>query len=180
MLRSVAEPEGAMTTKLLEATAEPEPLEHSSPEPRAHFPPAVMAILEAPEAVEVVALKPTLTDDFDTSERPGFLFGHRVRGSVRVPTAARQIAVARAVIEANRTRNGWALCFDPHYAVRVSRGTETVVLLFCFWCGNVRVVGRGTDDGTYLLGKSAERVLRKELRRGGVGLLWFWRCWLPW
>lgn len=97
-----------------------------------------------------------------------------------MPTPARQLAVTSAVIEANRAGDGWALCFDPHYVVRVSRGTETVVLLFCFWCGNVCVVGRGADDGLYLLGPSAERVLRKELRRGGVGLLWFWRRWLPW
>ena len=50
--------------------------------------------------------------------------------------------------------------------------------LICFQCGNVEVFGPGPHAGTYPIGGSAAELLRRELRLGGVGWLWFWRRWL--
>ena len=149
------------------------------------FPDAILWILASPDVVEVMSLTPYYPTDEDDDEEvtlphgPGYLYGHSVRGTARVPTADRCRALARALVAANREGDGWALCFDPHYAVRVTRGERTAEFLICFWCGNVRVVGPRGEAVTYPFGWSAARLLRRELRRGGVGWPWFWRRWLP-
>jgi hypothetical protein len=148
------------------------------PERQPLFPASVLALLESPDVVEVLSLIPADPEDEEVKEGPGLLCGHRIRGVARVPTAGRRLAVAQALRTANREGVGWALCFDPHYAVRVSRGDQAAVFLICFWCGNVRVIGPGSHAVTYPFGWSAARLLRRELRRGGVGWLRFWRRWL--
>jgi hypothetical protein len=166
--------------KVLEPSTDEQAERAALPEPQPWFPAAVLAILEAPDAVEVMSLDPAPSDgeDEEVKEGSGLLYGHRIRGVVRVPTADRRRAVGRALATANREGDGWALCFDPHYAVRVSRGGQTAVFLVCFWCGNVRVIGPRAHAVTYPFGWSAARLLRRELRCGGVGWLWFWRRWL--
>jgi hypothetical protein len=148
-----------------------EPL--AEPAPPARFPPAVFAVLEAPEAVKVMTLDPIGVEE----DRPGLLHGFRVRGAAPVPTRARRQAVGRALIAANREDPRWSMCFDPHYAVRASRDGQAVDLLICFRCGNVLVVGPAGHAATYPFGWSAAGVIRRELRRGGVGRLWSWRRW---
>ncbi|AWM38163.1 hypothetical protein GobsT_37350 [Gemmata obscuriglobus] len=169
---------------------EPPPFEaNSRPDREFLFPPSVLDILASPEEVEILSVDPHLPDhdgsdedeeydDPPMREGPGFIRGYRIRGVARVPTADRRRAVGQALVAANREGLGWALCFDPHYAVRASRGGQVAEFLICFWCGNVRVVGPGSHAQTYPIGQSAARLLRRELRRGGVGWLWFWRRWL--
>lgn len=156
-----------------------------TPAPQPLFPDTILWLLSAPDVVEVMSLTPYYPNDEDDDEEgaipdgPRYLYGHYIRGTARVPTADRRRELARALSTANREGNGWALCFDPHYAIRVSRDERTADFLICFWCGNVRVVVPGADVVTYPFGWSAARLLRRELRRGGVGWLWFWRRWLP-
>ena len=169
-----------MDAKLLEPPADERTESLALQERQPWFPAAVLCLLEAPDEVEVLSLAPWYPDDEDEEvpQGPGLLYGHRIRGVARVPTSDRRCALARALVAANRQGDGWALCFDPHYAVRVSRGGQTADFLICFWCGNVRVIGPGAVAVTYPFGGSAARLLRRELRRGGVGWLWFWRRWL--
>ena len=154
----------------------------------AWFPPSVLEILASPDVVEVLSVDPRQPhedgddeDDEDTvrplPSGPGWIGGYSVRGTARVPTPARREAVGRALVAANREGDGAALCFDPHFGVRATRGDRTAEFLICFLCGNVRVVGPGSHADTYAIGPSAARLLRQELRRGGVGWLWFWRRW---
>ena len=171
---------------------EPPPVEADSlPDRESLFPPAVLDILASPDEVAVLSVDPHLPDqDWDDGdedredddppmrEGPGFIRGYRIRGVARVPTADRRWAVGQALAAANREGFGLALCFDPHYAVRAARGGRVAEFLICFACGNVRVTGPGSHAGTYPIGRSAARLLRRELRRGGVGWLWFWRRWL--
>lgn len=182
MNRRGAAGERNVSAKPLDSTDEQ--AESQAPSERvSQFTNAVLWLLEAPDQMEVLSLSPWHPNDEDEDAEvpsgPGFLYGHRIRGTARVPTADRRTAVARVLVASNHEGNGWALCFDPHYAVRVSRGNLSAVFLICFWCGNARVIGPGDHVETYPFGPSSERLLRRELRRGGVGWLWFWRRWLP-
>ena len=89
------------------------------PEPELLFPPAVLAVLEEPDAVEVMAVDPRHAE----RPRPGGFHGYRLRGTARVPTAPRRRAVGEALVAANRT-GMWALCFSPRHAVRARRGND--------------------------------------------------------
>jgi hypothetical protein len=165
--------------KALEPPTAPVEAPDAPLELRPIFPPAVLAILEAPDAAEVMTIDPEPVEE----ECPGLLHGYPVRGTVRVPTPVRRRQVGQALIAANRSGHGWAACFDPHYfdphyAVRLSRGGRGADFLICFACGNVRVVGPGEHGCTCPIGSSAARALRRELRRGGVGWMWSWRRWL--
>jgi hypothetical protein len=160
----------------------------SRPDGERLFPPAVLDILEWPDEVEVLSVDPHLPEQDDNDddedadppmrEGPGFIQGYRIRGIARVPTADRRRAVGQALTDANREGYGMAMCFDPHYAVRAIRGGRVAEFLICFACHNVRVVGPGSHARTYPIERSAAGLLRRELRRGGVGWLWFWRRWL--
>jgi hypothetical protein len=134
----------------------------------------VLAILNDPDTVEVMTIDPEPVEE----DRPDLLHGYRVRGAVRVPTPGRRQAVAQALVVANRDARRWTWCFDPNYAVRLSRAGQTVDFLICFWCSTIAVIGPGLHNATYPIARSAARVLRRDLRRGGVGWLWFWRRWL--
>jgi hypothetical protein len=171
-----------MGAKVLDATPAERAESSALPELQPLFPDAILWFLEAPDVVEVMSVIPYHPDDEDEEVAiptgPRYLHGHYIRGTARVPTAARRRALAQALVRANREGHGWALCFDANYAVRVSRGGRTADFLICFWCGNVRVVVPGSG-AKYPIGWSAARLIRRELRRGGVGVLWFWRRWLP-
>ena len=156
------------------------------PKRQPRFPDNILWLLEAPDVVEVMSVRrydPDPPEDEDEVEEiptgPGYLHGYYIRGTARVPTAARRRALAQSLIQANHEGLGWAMCFDADYAVRVSRGGRSADFLICFWCGNVCVVVPEGQAVKYPLGWSAARLLRRELRRGGVGWLWFWRRWLP-
>jgi hypothetical protein len=152
-------------------TANPSPL----PELQPLFPAAVLHILEAPDRVDVMTVDPEPIEE----DQPGLFHGYRVRGIAQVRDNTRCRAVGQALVAANRTGLGWSLCFDPDYAVRLTRGEQTVALVICFWCANVHVIGPGEHASSYPIGRTARRVLNRELRRAGVGWLWFWRRWLP-
>jgi hypothetical protein len=162
--------------------------QHSVPsKPQSIFPQTLLDLLESPDEIEVMSIQPMVLVESEDGEGsverpgtgPGFLHGYRIRGVARVPTADRRRTVAQALVTANREGIGWANCFDPHHAVRVSKGGQVAEMLICFWCGNVKVIGPGTHAAMCPIGfgSSAKRVLQRELRRGGVGWLWFWRRW---
>lgn len=180
-----------MTAKLVDPL--PEWLTKFPASPRQYlFPDVVLWILLAPDAVEVMSLTPQYFDEEDDDDEgdimpnrvkqvgPRYLHGHYIRGAARVPTEDRRRELSRALAVANWVGYGMAMCFDPHYAVRVSRGGQTADLLICFGCGNVQVVLPGERGVLYPIARSVEHLIRRELRRGGVGWLWFWRRWLPW
>lgn len=170
-----------MGTQVPESTAEALAESPSSPELQTLFPDAILWVLASPDVVEVMSLTPynsydsneagdASDDDGAIPDSPGRLYGHSIRGAARVPTVDRRQELTRALIAANREGNGWALCFDPHYAVRVSRGGRTLDFLICFWCGNVRVVAPGSDAVTYPFG-GAPAPARAAPRRGGLAVV---------
>jgi hypothetical protein len=138
------------------------------------FSPALTRILEAPESLEIFLLNPEPEQD----DNPALFHRHRVCGVAQIRATEARQEVGRALIEANRSDAKQAFCFDPHYGVRASRGSEMADLLICFPCGNVCVEGIGDAGGMYPIGAAAEKLLRQKLRAAGVGWLWFWRRWL--
>lgn len=149
----------------------------SSMDPCPLFPREVLEILQSPDEVTLMAVDPEIGEhdeeaEPDTSER---FHGCRVLGSARIPYSGRRKAVGEALIAANRGGSGWSLCLDAHYALRLSRGEQTVDLLICFECRNVLAIGPGNHNLSYPIGRSAEWALQRELWRVGRGWFWDWR-----
>jgi hypothetical protein len=158
------------------------------------FPASVRWILEEPDSIEILKLGEDTTVRYADDEKegeeikepgpigmddPGLFHEHRVRGSTLVPNSSRRRAVGQALISANRNNLGGSMCFDAHVGIRAIRNDQKVEMLICFWCGNVLVIGPDNLQQMYPIGRSAEKLLRRELWRGGVGWLFFWRRWLP-
>jgi hypothetical protein len=134
--------------------------------------PAIRETFESPEEVEVHKIHPWP----QPVGRPGLFFGHRSMGVTRVPSPSRRSIVGKAMLT-DLNRGLGAMCFDPEFGVQLRRGRQTIGLLICYRCQNVRVHLPQTGSGLFTFGVSSLGVLRKELRRGGVGWLWFWRRW---
>ena len=142
------------------------------PDPYPKMDSAIRESFEAPEEVEIHRISPWP----EKTDRPGLFFRHRSLGSMRVPTQERRLIVGRAMLNDLGKGMGF-MCFDPGFGVRLRRGIEEIGLVICYRCQNARVHIRGTGSGMFSFSTTSLELLRKELRRGGVGWLWFWRRW---
>ncbi len=60
------------------------------------------------------------------------------------------------------------MCFRPHHAIRVERGTQTVELLVCFECYNYKVNPNGGDGDVQLGDAAAEQSWRSLVAKYGL------------
>jgi hypothetical protein len=97
-------------------------------------------VLEAPEAVELLALVPFPTvveAPLKAGERS--FHGFRVRSSGPLEDARAAAALIELLREGVARGDGKvALCFLPRHGLRVSRGEDRVDLVVCFECFQIR------------------------------------------
>jgi hypothetical protein len=93
----------------------------------------------------------------------GEVDGYPIRKTVVIPRA--EIAqVAKAVAKA-LGQGPEANCFEPHHALRVVSGGQTVDLVICFACQEVEVVRGGQHVAWIATDRSAELALGKYVGR---------------
>ncbi len=134
------------------------------PIPNPPFAPELLAVLTAPDSVEVMVV-----DGEPSSFTPGTFRRHLVRLRAVVTDDADRRAVGAAVAGALVTSAQAASCFDPHHAVRLVRDGVAVDLVICFMCGKAQVWGPGQRGRIAMFSEAGEPpcrpVLAAQLRR---------------
>lgn len=159
---SGADPSAATPSGGGEATSPSVPAEALTPLPggpavdRA-FPPAVRAVLEGPEGLEVFALVCERGPAPDEAALDGYPI---VAGTG--PLAPRDArAVVAAVYQDVLDGSAMAMCFEPHHGVRARRDGHVVDLAICYACLQVYVF----LDGKYVAGAAMATAARPLLDR---------------
>ena len=144
------------------------------PSVRAAFSSADLATLRAPDSVTLYVPGP---DDDETrlaNDEMLLMADIELKRAVVVDPSDQE-ALALAVLDAVAGSDGsGARCFNPHHAVRFSRGDSVVELAFCLGCRRFAVDGsahgqdgHGTIDGT--LGPTLEALCAKYGLGGDTG-----------
>lgn len=111
------------------------PIEDSVPD-------AARAVLENADSLEVFAIDPAPQEGAARTLR-----GYPIARSASVAKEQRRPLVDKLYegIVAN-SRHISAYCFEPHHALRATKGAETVELVICFTCYQIQVHGPGETE----------------------------------
>jgi hypothetical protein len=117
-----------------------EPSEPSKSEsPESPLPPDVRAVLEAPETLEIYAVRGSM--DLGGMPPPGSDVFHDnlVIDKAPVPDASQRARIGAAATAGLDPSTPVAACFHPRHAMRAVREGTTVDLVICFECHSVQV-----------------------------------------
>ena len=136
------------------------------------FAPAVGAVLDAPDAVELLALHPYphLPQGAPAGEEDDF-HGYRVLGRAALVDAQRVRALVGHVERGIRASDGTvAACFNPRHGLRFEKAGRTIECLICFECTWIHIYGRGgSEDVTRMLfSAGVEPVLASAMKAHGL------------
>ncbi len=130
------------------------------------LPAGVLAVLEKADTLELLSLSPEKPGKKDD---PKTLHGWTILGKTALKDAAVRSKVLNAVKKGVADNDGSvAKCFQPRHALRATHGGQTVALLICFQCLQIRVYDGDTSG--VLTTRSPEPVLDKVLKDAGVPL----------
>ena len=123
------------------------------------------AVVEKAADFDLYSLEPGVED-----EKDGF-HGYKVLGKVAVKDDATRKALAAAFRKAVEEKGlAPARCFIPRHGIRVQQDGNTVDLVICFECFQVKdFVGDRKGTGC-LIGRSAQPAFDKVLKDAGVPL----------
>jgi len=116
------------------------------------------AVLAAPEALELFALRP-FPSESEVPLAPGeqAFHGYRILGRARIETAeasAELLDLVRRGIDASDGVQ--AACFLPRHGLRVERNGAAVDLVLCYECLRARVYGAGLEPGEVATARTFE------------------------
>ncbi len=124
-------------------------------------------VLERADHAELYSLDPYPTDTHQP-KKPGSEFhGYRIlgRSTLSSDERARLIQATRDALDSG---NGQAaLCFNPHHGLTISAQGDSVDLVICFECQQMKLTHGGTED-TLLIGQEGEAEFDDALRRHGL------------
>lgn len=103
-----------------------------------------------------------------TSE--GEFHGFPVLGKVELREETTRSRVLQALlISVDDNFAGDSLCFEPRHALRLSRGTDEVDLVICYYCGYM-IITKGKESERVCLSSSSKAALNRVLREAGIKL----------
>jgi hypothetical protein len=131
------------------------------------IPDDLKAVLEKPDALELVSLEPTEEDKSDKG-----YFGWKVLGKTEVKDAESRKKLVDALLKGISDSDGKAArCFIPRHGLRARQGDRTVDLVICFECAQIRIFPPREDKTPGVtVTKSPEATFDEVLKAAGVPL----------
>jgi hypothetical protein len=97
--------------------------------------------------------------------------GHTILGQTEIKdTVTRRRLVAAFNHGVSDHDGSVAACFVPHHGVRVKQGTQTIDLVICFMCAQVKVYINGQESETILISTSPRATFNEVLDHARVPL----------
>jgi hypothetical protein len=126
----------------------------------------------APYSFIIYSLEPT-TPGMQGAQPNGkeTFHGHTILGQMEIKdTVTRRKLVAAFNHGVSDHDGSVAACFMPHHGIRVQQGKQTIDLVICFMCAQVKVYINGQEGETMLISTSPRATFNEVLDRARVPL----------
>ena len=128
-------------------------------------PPTVLATIAEgfqTEALELHALLGRRTD-------PPNLHGFRIHSSVTLISRDSINSILEGIQrELEYDNSGMAICFDPHHAITFYSGADTVDVLICYKCRNLKIYKNSEEIAYVTISNSSETVVSSNFEKAGL------------
>jgi len=133
------------------------------------FPPALKAVLENADTIELFAMDPESGTRTETIPTVAAFHDYRFLNRAPLEDSGLRHELVRLYYQAVfRSEGRAALCFLPRHALRATRGAEQVDVLACFECLQLRWWGPGSLEGSATIDDGDVAALDELYARAGL------------
>jgi len=139
------------------------------------FPNDTRAVFENSDRFVLLSLDPELGGMPTKLSKQNEFHGFRILGQTTLTDPEIRDEIRRAYYDGIADTTGWRkACFSPRHGIRATSKNETLDLVICFSCSNVRIYPDAADDGEKEywshIGESPRATFDRVLAEHGVPL----------